>query len=263
MSHSSPIRPIFVLLFLIATPLVSLAQLIDHPKASLTLSFKQSSGTNGAAVAYNPDKNLYYAVVAGNAVFPMEAFDGSGKNVYTTEAGSDMRGLWWNPKTKQLEGNGYGSTGIVGMSLDASGYPSLGNSTIFEGGDHQPGSNSCGTYDGKKNIWYFNESGFTYYSRKKGTEAGTLSLKIDNTQLENLNNTSVIYTGVKTMELGVLDYANKRVYLINKKTGEITATVQLPSDAVTHYSFRFSYANKHIFTYSTETRSWTGYQIFK
>lgn len=237
------------------------AQVINAPKASLTLAFSQTSGTNGSAVAYNPDKNLYYALIAGNSVFPLEAFDANGNNVFTTECGSDMRGLWWNPKAKQLEGNGYGSAGIMALALDGSGYPSLGNSTIHDGSDHQPGSNSCGVFDGKKYIWYINGSYFVSYDRKKGTVAKSVEFSTP-VSSESLNNTSVIYTGVKGMEFGVLDANNGKIYLIDGKSGNTTATIVLPADLPLSHSFRFAYANKHAFIYNTDTRSWTGLRIF-
>jgi len=240
----------------------ALGQLLDQPKASLTLQMSQPSGTNGCAVVYNPTAGLYYACIAGNSSFPLEAFSTSGANVYQTEAGSDVRGMWWNPKTKQLEANCYGEIGIVGMNLDGMGYPSLGNSSIFSGGDHQPDVNSCGAYDGKKLIWYFDGSQFLSYSRKSGNSAGRLSITSNVPSVDDVNYTSVIYTGVKTMELGILDYANNRILLVNKKSGAVTGTVMLPNSAVTNSAFRFSYANKHVFLFDIDSRTWTGYQIF-
>ena len=240
----------------------ALGQLLDQPKASLTLEMSQPSGTNGCAVVYNPTAGLYYACIAGNSSFPLEVFSTSGANVYQTEAGSDVRGMWWNAKTKQLEANCYGDYGIVGMSLDGMGYPSLGNSSILAGGDHQPDVNSCGAYDGKKLIWYFDGSQLLSYSRKTGNPVGRLSITSNAPSIDDVNYTSVIYTGVKTMELGILDHAHNRVLLVNKKTGEVTGTVTLPYGAVTNSAFRFAYANKHVFLFDIDSRIWTGYQIF-
>lgn len=240
----------------------ALGQLLDQPKASLKLEMSQPSGTNGCAVVYNPTAGLYYACIAGNASFPLEVFSQSGDNVYQTEAGSDVRGMWWNPKTKQLEANGYGDYGIVGMSLDGMGYPSLGNSSILPGADHQPDPNSCGAYDGKKLIWYFDGSQLLSYSRKSGNFVGSRSINSDIPSIDDVNYTSVIYTGVKGMELGILDHAHNKVLLICKKTGAVNGTVILPNNAVCNNAFRFAYANKHVFLFDVDTRTWTGYQIF-
>lgn len=241
----------------------STAQVIDRPKGSLTLSINQSSGTNGSGITYDPGKQLYYVVIAGNASFPMEVFNAKGDNVFQTETGSDMRGIWWNSKTKSIEGNCYADGGIVSMKLDASGYPSLGNTTLMSGDNHQPNVNSCGVYDGKKLIYFIDGDKIYTYSRKNGAAAGTLDLQLSYDAKVNLNYTSMIYTGKKGMEIGVLDHINKKIYLLNKKTGSVSATITLPYEATCHESFRFGYANNYAFIYDTETRSWTGYRIFE
>lgn len=248
------------ILFFVST--AALGQLLDQPKASLQLKMINSEGTNGCAVVYNPMAGLYYACIAGNAAFPLEVFSESGTNVYQTEAGSDVRGMWWNAKTKQLEANCYGDYGIVGMSLDGMGYPSLGNFSILPGSDYQPDANSCGAYDGKKLIWYYDGSQFYSYNRKSGKRVGTLWISSDAPSSDEVNYTSVIYTGVKTMELGILDYANNKILLVDQKSGAVTGKVTLPSGAVTNSAFRFAFANKHVFLFDIETRTWTGYKIF-
>lgn len=257
------IRQMSLMLFVGLISQTSIAQLIEKPKESITLQIKDSLGTNGSMVAYNPEKQLYYAVIAGNSMYPLEVFNSAGKNLYSTEAGNDMRGLWWNPKKKQLEGNGYGETGITGLLIDDQGYPSVGSTTIYSGSEHQPDANSCGVYDGKKTIYYFDGEYVRMYSRSSGELTKTLDIDYSSISKDNLNATSMIYTGVKGMEIGLLDYSNNKVYLMNKKTGSLAATVSLPSSAVTNYSFRFAYANKHVFLYDIDARSWTGYKIFQ
>lgn len=258
-THPTFLRTLFALV-LILGPAYIQAQIISQPKASLQLCFEGTSGTNGSAVAYDPATGHYFASIAGNGVFPLEVFDASGKNLYQTECGSDMRGLWWNPKTNQLEGNGYSGVGIVGLILDNSGYPSLGNTTIIGGEGHQPEANSCGTFDGKKYIWYYSSGSFFAYTRASGKVAKSIQFSGD-ANVESINNTSVIYTGIKGMELGLLDYERLEVLLFNKKSGALAATIKLPASAITNYAFRFAYANKHVFLYDIENRCWTGYQI--
>ena len=233
--------------------------IIDHPKASLTLKFKQSTGTNASSVTYNPKAKLYYSCIAGNRAYPLEVFDINGKNVFQTTTGVDLRGLWWNNKSKSLEGNCYGTGGIVSFPLSKKATPFIGVKTLLEGADHQPGKNSCGVYDSKKKqVLYYNYGYAVKYT--DGEKVETLKLSIPN--ISHINSESLIYTGKKSMELGVLDYINKKVYLFNKKTGEKSATITLPADAITHSVFRFAYANNYVFLYNTESRSLTGYQIF-
>jgi hypothetical protein len=261
-TKASTTTTFFLTLFFLISGFSLDAQVIDQPKASLTIEFSQSSGTNASGMTYDPKRELYYTLIAGNETFPMEVFDAQGNNVYTTDAGSDMRGIWWNKKTKSVEGNCYSDGGIVGMELNEKGYPSMGSKTLFSG-SHQPSSNVCGVFDGKKNIYYFDGERVSIYSRKSGEKVSTLDVNLDNSKMGSLNYTSMIYTGMKKMEIGLLDFANNKIYLINKKDGSLTSTVTLPSSVKAHESFRFGYANKFAFIYSTTTRSWTGYRIFE
>ncbi len=236
-------------------------QVIDNPKPGLKLAILQEEGTNGCAIAYNPTQGLYYAVIAGNATFPLEVFNAKGENVYQTTAGSDIRGIWWNPKTKQLEGNGYDDVGIVAFNCDKEGLPTSGNSTVFSGNNHQPLDQSVGTFDPIKKMMLYYENGSIYqYTRKKGLWVKSTDLKID--EVSVINNTSMIYTGKKDMEYGLLDYQNKKVLLFSAKTGALTKTIQLPSTASTNASFRFGYANGHVFLFDADERIWTGYKVF-
>lgn len=257
--QSAHLKALVALLFILG-PSVLLAQIIERPKASLELCFQSESGTNGSAVTYDPNSGNYFALIAGNSSFPLEVFNRAGNSIYQTECGTDMRGLWWNPKSKQLEGNGYGSEGIVGINLDEQGFPSVGNSTIFSGADYQPESNSCGVFDGKKYVWYYSDGSFLMYTRKSGEKTKSIGVT-GISSLQTINSTSMIYTGIKGMELGLLDYQSKKVLLFNKKTGSLSATIELPTSAITHYSFRFAYANKHVLLYDVDTRCWSGYQI--
>jgi hypothetical protein len=234
-------------------------QVIDFPRASLNLHFEQESGTNASSVTYNPTAQLYYSLIAGNEDYPLEVFNMDGINVYQTNAGRDMRGLWWNSKSNLLEGNCYGDGGIISFPLNDKSLPTIGAQILYAGGNHQIGENNCGVYDSKKKQTLYYRDGIVY-KYKKGKQVGSLNLAVYN--LENINSLSMIYTGVKSMEYGVLDFQNKKVYLFSSKTGKRTATITLPSDAVTHSHFRFSYANNYVFLYDVEKRSWVGFKIF-
>lgn len=240
----------------------SYGQIIERPKASIELKFYLEDGKNGSAVTFDPDRELYYSVIAGNAGFPMEVFDKNGLQLYQTEVGSDLRGLWWNKKKGRLEGNGYSEIGIVAINLNDQGYPSVGITTVIEG-MHQPESNSCGAFDEKKIIYYYDDKKFHSYSSKNGKMLNSVDVKLNNANWENINGTSIIYTGVKKMELGLLDFIDNKVFLFDKKTGELTGTINLPSEAPTYHSFRFAYANKHVFIFNDLKKKWQGYQIFE
>jgi hypothetical protein len=238
--------------------------LIQYPAASLELKINGEGGKNGASVAYNPEAKLYYAVIAGNAQYPLETFAGNGYRVNEAEAYSDMRGLWWNSKAGTLEGNCYGEGGIVSIGLTGQGYAGTGNMEIFSGGGCQPTEQSVGTFDPKKKeILYYTEGSVVGYSRKDGTMTSTFILLYLPADEIDINWTTLIFTGVKGMEFGLLDYYSKKVYLFSRKDGYHSGTVNLPADAMTYETFNVSYANGYVFLFDQDLRKWTGYKIFE
>ena len=250
--------------FILMASAVLAQELVQNPAASLELKIEQPGGRHGASVAYNPGAQLYYAVIAGNAEFPLETFASDGRNLKQSQAYSDMRGLWWNAKAGALEGNLFSDGGIVSIGLTSEGYAGTGNKQIFAGADYQPKEQSVGTFDPKKKeILYYLDGAVVGYARKDGSMTGTylmLSLPVGQ---ESINLTTLIFTGVKGMELGVLDVVSKKVYLFSRKDGSLTGTVNLPAGTLTYEKFNFSYANGHVFLFDQENRKWVGYRIFE
>ncbi len=225
-------------------------------KKDMTLKFKGEDGTNASAVVWNPDKHVYYSVIAGNGDFPLETFSQSGNVQYTATAGVDTRGIWYNASTGKLEGNGYGDVGYFNCNLNASGEPRAAEVTYI--GQNQPDGNCVAAFDGKKVYFYYEGKIYSYSTKGKAGksfEAQNLPAGIS-----VLNTTTVVYTGRKGEEFGLLDYDAKRVYLLDKK-GKYKAFVILPSSAVTHDMFRFSFSNGNIWLYDVDTRSWTGFSF--
>lgn len=245
----------FTFTLLISTSLV-FAQNSYTAKKDMTLKFKGDDGTNASAVVWNPDKHVYYSVIAGNADFPLETFSQSGNVQYTGTAGVDSRGLWYNSSTAKLEGNGYGDVGYFSCNLNASGEPR--SPEVTYSGQNQPDGNSVAAFDGKKLYYYYEGKIYSYST--KGKTGKSFELKSLPAGTSVLNATTVVYTGRKGEEFGLLDYDAKRVYLVDKK-GNYKASVILPSSAVTHDMFRFSFANGKIWLYDVDTRSWTSYSF--
>jgi hypothetical protein len=226
-------------------------------KKDMTLAFKGDEGTNACAVVWNPDKKVYYAVIAGNATYPLETFSQSGNVQYTGTAGVDTRGLWYNAKTTTLEGNGAGEVGYFTFKTNASGEPR--DPEVVLAGQHQPDFQSVGAFNSKKQlIYYFFEGSIKSYKRKSGSASKSIELKNCPVGTSDLNYTTVVFTERKGEELGLLDYNANRVYLFNLK-GVYTATVNLPSTAIAGDAFRFSFANGKIWLYDVDSRSWTAY----
>lgn len=246
------------LLFFIATTFALAQAPMASPKEAVSFTFTQSDGTNASAVAWNPAKRLYYAVIAGNAEFPLETFDEKGLPVSDRSASADMRGLWWNAKKRTLIGNCAGEAGWVEMATDLEGNPS-GQPNVVIAGMNQPDFQSVGAFDGKKVIFY-NDGSLFFYNPKNGKPSGSVSLQLPCSK-DNINATSAGCTGRKGYEYVVLDYEAGKLYFFNR-SGKLAATSKLPSGAVTHDMFRFSFVNGMAFLYDANDRTWTGYRVF-
>jgi hypothetical protein len=222
----------------------------------LTLTFTSDEGTNGSAVVWDSERNIYYGVIAGNTSYPLEAFSKNGSPLFSSEAYIDVRGLWYNSKTKNLEGNGAGETGIFEIKTDATGMPE--SASVLIDGQFQPDFQSVGAFDSKKQlIYYFYDGMIHSYKRKNGKLAGSFEITNCPKEFEFINSSTLIFTGRKGEELGLLDI-DRKVYLFDLK-GKYRATIELPGDAITNDLFRFSYANDRIWLYDVDSRTWNGY----
>ncbi len=236
--------------------------LLPNAIPGIILDYQSTNLLNCSGVGYNPIRARYYGVRAGNPGFPLETWSATGTQLYTTTAGFDWRGMWWNPNTNQLEGNGYSGSGMWRANLDGNGYALNTGASIFTG-MAQPDAQSCGDYDPVANevIYYFN--GRIYrYSRATNAAISNYLLVGCPVGLGNLNSTTVVYTGCAGREIGILDYVLKRLYLFQKNTGIYQGMCQLPGTAVTSASFRTSWANGYLWLFDLGTGNWFSYQIF-
>ncbi len=233
-------------------------------------------GSNGGSVAYNPIAKKYYIPMLGNAVYPMVIFDLKGKQLSKAIAGNDMRGLWYNPKTKSVEGNCYDSGGWVRYKLNPKGDmvfdmtevdDTYESDYIFQNDMRQPENQSVGFYSSQDNMLYFlTEDGVSIYSMK-GEEKKTITLR-NRKEDEALffldagspHNNSLIYTGLPKAEIGLLNIDDKKIELYNKATGLLSAEWQLPDDVGVYPMFNFSYANGMVWLFNKELRKWV---VFK
>jgi hypothetical protein len=219
-------------------------------------------GRNGASVAWNPVRQMYYAAIAGNTAFPIETFSSTGKHLAASEAGFDFRGLWWDPKAKALMGNGYSESGWWRTDLTAAGHATANGEVVLEG-KNQPEDQSVGAYDpASKRIAFLGESRISLYSPKTGAPGRTFSLNGLPCDWDAVNYTSVICTGSKTHTYGILEYEARRVHFFNRK-GAYTGSIRLPDDAPANFAFCFAYANGLMWIFDIDARTWIGYNIFR
>lgn len=229
-------------------------------------------GANGASVVYNPKEKLYYAAQAGNASFPLVIFNSNGDIVSDAEQQTliDIRGLWYNPKTKTIGGNGYKEFGWFTYDLNKKGLVEKIN--VFKEGRYQPDDHSPGVLNTEDdevlfldglNIVCYNTDGTDkrkvikiHIGSKTGddTDAGTEKFDAD------YNTRSIIYTGITGAEIGLLNVANKQVELYSIKTGYMSRIVKLPLSFTPETFFNFSYCNGIYWVFNKETRYWNGFR---
>lgn len=230
-------------------------------------------GTRGASVAWNPLAKKYYAVFAGNMGFPLAVFDEKGKRLTNDDltAMIDTRGLWYNPSTKQICGNGYSDNGWFAYKSDSKGL--VKDIEVIAAGQYQPDAQCTGAYNPvTKQVLFLYGSQVTMYdsnqmpvdsltihwSRKKADGPADTEDRL--TSSEDHNYTNVLYTGLKGRELAFLNITDKVIELYDIKSGYMTGKLNLPETAKTEASFNFAYANGIYWLFDIENRTWKGYK---
>lgn len=150
-------------------------KLLENAEPGITYTFILSDGTNASGVAYIPDFDIYYALIAGASDFPLETFAPDATPLFQTETGFDSRGLWWNSNLGQLEANGFNAFGIHRFDLDANGYALSTGVDVFTG-MNQPDMQSCGGLDYDANEILHYDDGMVYrYDREDNSFSQTCS----------------------------------------------------------------------------------------
>ena len=230
-------------------------------------------GTRGGSVCWNPVTKKYYAAFAGNTGFPMAVFDLKGKRLSDDDliTMKDIRGLWYDPVTKKICGNGYNETGWFSYTLDKNGIPI--EITVDHEGLNQPDENSAGIYNPlKKEVIFLNKDEVTFY-KTDATSNNTLTLPLaikksedngsdqnSNKTSDEYNNTSVIYTGIIGSELGVLNTTKKQIEFFSYSKGEKGKILNLPDDAPVESSFNFACCNGIYWVFDIKERTWLGFR---
>jgi hypothetical protein len=244
-------------------------------KKVLELQIKGEGGANGACVTWNPVLKKYYCAVAGNADFPLSVFNSSGvlvsDSTLTTQI--DVRGLWYNSRSKTLQANGYNDAGWITYKLDAKGIP-VSITTLFEG-MNQPGEQSVGVFDATGNSVYFYDNTespvLMKYNLADAKPASSVLLHPGTKYEEDIdedwdveamfdyNSTTVVYTGIPRSEYGMLNVDLYQIELYNSD-GLVTKVLRLPDDAPVNEMFNFSYCNGIYWLFDKENRKWIGYK---
>jgi hypothetical protein len=244
-------------------PLISQPAIRQTAELKTSLAFTMESGTNGSAVAFNPLEKVYYCVMAGNEEYPLEKLDLKGNHLAGAIAGVDVRGMWWNPKSGSLEVNAFGDLGYYKIDLEENGDPS-GIVIQLVSGQNQPSEQSTAAFDPVKQKLFFCKDGivFTYNLKNGRSSKKKIFLDIP-VESEKINANTLIYTGIKGIEFGLLNYVDSELLLFDRKSGKNTGKVRFANNAPMGEALRFSYANQMVWLYNAEYRIWYGYDIFK
>jgi len=250
---------LFALSLLSAAGHLSAQTPVSSASNDLSLVIYSDEGNNGVAVAYDEARGLYYTAYAGNAYYPIEVFDRYGSSKYTGAIGADIRGMWYNPAAKRLEGILYNNEGGYFITLDMNGTPLNNNITAFSYGmDAQ----SVATYDPAKKQVIFVQSNEVYLFKANSRKSKKIKLQPASEDVQLVQ--APLWTGVKGYELGLLEAGETVLYLFDIKTGRQTARVKLADYYGTEpiYAFNISYCNGRVWLYDKGSRSWYGFPVF-
>ncbi|MBP6430836.1 MAG: hypothetical protein KA319_03635 [Ferruginibacter sp.] len=231
-------------------------------KKIMEMQMPEGDGANGSCVVYHPTTKKYYIPMIGNASYDLVTFDANGKQQKVQSVNNDLRGLWYNPKTKKIEGNCYADGGWVSYTVSAKGEVTSDATPIHEG-SKQPSDQSVGVFNAKEAKVYFLSTTGVSVNNLKAEEEKTIELKtakdadpiIFDNDNEYYNTTSLIYTGIPKAEIGLLNVLEKRIELFNSATGIKTTEWMLPdSVAELKQSFNFAYCNGMVWLFDKENR---------
>jgi hypothetical protein len=225
-------------------------------KKVLELAMPGDLGSNGASVVYHPVQKKYYCAFAGNSDYPLAAFDLKGKLLTdaTITTGFDVRGIWYNSKTKTIQANGYNDFGWTNFKIDKQGVPT--GNEVFIGGMTQPDAQSVGLFNDKlQKIYFLKDISIVKYDLQ-GKELDSIQLFPKMVGDEEMGDgLPGDYNGI-----GLLNNTNKTIELFNLATGKPTTTWQLPDDAPENSLFNFAYSNGTVWLFDKEARTWYGYK---
>ena len=229
----------------------------------MQIKLTSTGGKNACSVAWDPVSKTYYSAIAGNEEFPIDVFDSTGAFRQTIPAGVDLRGLWYNPEFDLLEGNTYEMHDVVSYEISDNGLVADATPQVemYELPVAEPQATIALNTDEALYVYYDAESNkFVELETIEGEVVREQELSFPDA--ENLNFTTVVYTGIEKGEYGFLNTEKKQVYLVDASNGSTTATIQLPETAITEDAFNFSFANGKIWLFDADTRTWTAYDIY-
>ena len=234
---------------------------LEKAKFSFSYEMQSNEGTNGSAVVWVPDGNYYVTCIAGNADFPLEAFDRSGKSLYAVPVGIDIRGMWYNPKTKRLEANGAGDAGWYERIGATNGKPD-GEWKLIVAGQNHPDFQSVLSYiPKKKKLVTYYDGNFSFWGRKNQKQKLRFQHGTPFGEKWFIDPTTACYTGNDDFPIAILELNAGKILYFDLKGKYLAGTLVDGTDDIS--AFRFSFANGKAFIFDAEARIWNAFDVFE
>ncbi len=243
---------------------------------ALRLKMPDGDGTNGAAVAWHPDLEMYFSAFAGNSTYPMAVFNKKGERISAVdiETGFDPRGFWFDTQKSQVWGNGYDDYGWY--RLDVSKRPAAPEAMSIVDGMVQPEANSVGVYDPvEKGVAFFDAENteLRVYDVDKFEEKSLIPLHPGITDPkaaaehalgpipEGYNATTALSLGGRKTAFGLFHVGDRQLECYDRATGMLTEVWKLPEVKFDLPDrFNMAYANGMLFLFDIGSRTWVGYK---
>lgn len=258
----SKLFSLFLLLSLIGPATLRAQAPLADAKFAFSYHFQSGDGTNASGITYVPGADVYVTAIAGNVEYPLEVFDREGKTIASQTVGLDIRGLWYNPKTNQLEANTYGNSGWYSVSIDSRGVPTGDWQSLLHG-MYQPTEQAVLSYViPKKSLVTLGSQSFSFYKRfsKKPKDKPRYFHGTPGDTDWYINPHVAAYTGNDAYPLAVLELNDCQILYFDLKGKYLGATNV--DNCPEMDGFRFGFANRHAFIYDEVDRIWRAYRVF-
>lgn len=226
-----------------------------------------STGVDGASVAWHPVHQVYIAGMTGGPQAPLCLFDAQGKKIDSTTTQVDLRGLWYNPNTREIEGNRYDSAQVFTYALDKKGKPQ--KVVANYEGETFPEAQSIATVLPQQNMLLFLQGTLVNLYDLKTADflnffnIADLHAKEDfklSEDEQQYNSLVILTTNQPGRELALLNIQERTIELFDVVKGGKTFTLFLPKDQPTYGAFNAAYANGIFWLFDNQRRVWNGYQ---
>jgi len=233
----------------------------------MELPVGKGSSIDGTSVVWHPFQRKYYVAMAGNKKTPLLIFNEKGKRLDSLDAGADIRGLWYNPRLRTLEGNATDQLGWFTFSLSKKGIPT-GLTPKFEK-KSVPDGQSVGTYFAPDHIILFLAgSMLTAYNAETGEYIDTYPIGEITTKNYSpfdrnapvYNNLTILVTNEKGRDIALINVTKRCIEMFDTNTPGLKYTYYVPVEQPLYGAFNAAYANGIFWLFDQKKRVWNGYQ---